>query len=117
MAKYVVIEFLFDGEPTCVLGVNMYYGYSFCLDLKPMNGAWMGFSCISVNKMEWVSVLIFLLFFSLYFDFCYCLACCCYLLSNFRSFFFFDINWKFYCLVMSYSKNPYGNFHFCPNFS
>ena len=38
MAEYAAIEFLFDGELVCVLGVNMYYGYSFCLDLKPMNG-------------------------------------------------------------------------------
>ena len=52
MAEYVVIEFLFDGEPMCVLSVNMYYGYSFCLDLKPMNGGWMGFSCISVKKKK-----------------------------------------------------------------
>ena len=51
MAEYVVIEFLFDGEPVCVLSVNMYYGYSFCLDLKPMNSGWMGFSCISVKKI------------------------------------------------------------------
>ena len=76
MAEHVLIEFLFGSEPVCVLSVNMYYGYSFCLDLKPMNGGWMGFSCISVKKkkMQWVSVLIFLLFFPLCFDFCYCLA-------------------------------------------
>ena len=36
-------EFLFDGEPVCVLGVNMIYNFSFCLDLKPMNGGWMVF--------------------------------------------------------------------------
>ena len=117
MAEHVLIEFLFGSEPVCVLSVNMYYGYSFCLDLKPMNGGWMGFSCISVKKkkkMQWVSVLIFLLFFPLCFDFCYCLACCCYLLSNFRRvfFFFFDINGKFYCLVKSFTKNPYDIFLF-----
>ena len=59
MAKYVVIEFLFDGEPVC----PWCNGYSFCLDLKPMNGGWMGFACISVKKLQWVSVLIFLMFF------------------------------------------------------
>ena len=50
MVEYAAIEFLFDGELVCVLGVNMYYDYSFCLDLKPMNGGQMGFSCISVKK-------------------------------------------------------------------
>ena len=59
MAKYVVIEFLFDGEPVC----PWCNGYSFCLNLKPMNGGWMGFACISVKKLQWVSVLIFLMFF------------------------------------------------------
>ena len=29
-------------------------GFSFCLDLKPMNGGWMGFACISVKKLRWV---------------------------------------------------------------
>ena len=48
MAKYVVIEFLFDGEPVC----PWCNGYSFCLDLKPMNGGWMGFACISVKKLR-----------------------------------------------------------------
>ena len=52
MAEHVLIEFLFGSEPVCVLSVNMYYGYSFCLDLKPMNGGWMGFSCISVKKKK-----------------------------------------------------------------
>ena len=33
MAEYAVIEFLFDGEPVC----PWCNGYSFCLDLKPMN--------------------------------------------------------------------------------
>ena len=51
MAEHVLIEFLFGSELVCVLSVNMYYGYSFCLDLKPMNGGWMGFSCISVKKI------------------------------------------------------------------
>ena len=44
MVEYAVIEFLFDGELVCVLGVNMYYCYSFYLDLTPMNGGWMGVS-------------------------------------------------------------------------
>ena len=59
MAKYVVIEFLFDGEPVC----PWCNGYSFCLNLKPMNSGWMGFACISVKKLQWMSVLIFLMFF------------------------------------------------------
>ena len=28
-----------------------------------MNGSWMGFACTSVKKLQWVSVLIFLMFF------------------------------------------------------
>ena len=55
MAEHVLIEFLFGSEPMCVLSVNMYYGYSFCLDLKPMNGGWMDvfrFRLIS----KWVSI-------------------------------------------------------------
>ena len=59
MVEYAVIEFLFDGEHVC----PWYNGYSFCLDLKPMNGGWMGFACISVKKLQWMSVLIFLMFF------------------------------------------------------
>ena len=55
MAKYAIIEFLFDGEHVCVLGVNMYYGYSFYLDLKPINGGWMGVFRVGLIS-KWVSI-------------------------------------------------------------
>ena len=93
-------------------------GYSFCLDLKPMNDGWIGLACISVKKLQWVSVLIFLMFFfpfALIFVIALLLVLVVVVVTSWAIlgvFFFFNVNWKFYCLVMSYPKNPYDIFLF-----